>query len=323
MGIPMKIIYGLNFNEIARPTVTTLGIFDGLHRGHQEIMKFVVARARAINAVPTALTFSPHPRAILRPETAPPLLQTLEQRAACMSSWGIEQLIVLEFTPQLAAMSAADFTQEILVTTLQSQEVYLGQGFAFGRGREGNIERLQHYSQHYGFTSAAVPEVRFRNHRVSSTLIRRLLKAGRVNLARQFLGRPYSLSNTVIAGNKLARQLQFPTANLLPPGTVLPLDGVYITVAAWQQRYFPSITNIGVRPTIAGNQRLVETHIFDFAADLYDSTLTVYFLHRLRAEQKFTGLPALQQQIELDCQQARCYFQRAACQKLLQLARTN
>jgi riboflavin kinase/FMN adenylyltransferase len=318
----MNIIYGLTTNEIARPTVTTLGIFDGLHRGHQEIMQLVVARAQAKNCVPTALTFSPHPRAVLRPEIAPPPLQTLEQRAATMARWGIAQLIVLEFNPQLAAMSAEDFTREILVEALHSQEVYLGQGFAFGRGREGNIERLQEYSHRYGFTSAAVPEVLFRQHRVSSTLIRRLLKAGRVNLARQFLGRPYSVSNKVVTGNQLARQLRFPTANLCPPGTVIPLDGVYITVTEWQQRYFPSITNIGVRPTIAGGQRLIETHLFDFNQDLYDELLTVHFMHRLRAEQKFAGLAALQQQIELDCQQARCYFQRAASQKLLQLART-
>src|SRR5262245_52703599 len=241
----MEIIHGIENAEIRRPTVLTLGVFDGLHLGHQEIVRTVVERALFIDAIPTLITFDPHPRQVLRPETAPPLLQTFNQKMEGLRLLGIQQVIVLEFNLMLAALSAEDFVRKYIVEALQAKEVYLGKGFAFGNQRRGNIELLQRLSQQYGFVAAEVPEVQLRGHRISSTMIRRLLKAGRVNLARRMLGRGYGIEGSVISGHGLGRKLLLPTANLEVQNRVLPVDGVYITLALVDGVWRRSITNIG------------------------------------------------------------------------------
>src|SRR5690348_2176671 len=187
----MDVFHSVEDLGIRRPTVLTLGVFDGLHLGHQAIVRTVVERALLIDATPTLITFDPHPRQVLKPETAPPLLQTFNQKMEGLRGLGIEQVIVLGFTPQLAALSAEEFVRRYIVDGLQAREVYLGKGFAFGHNRQGNIELLQTLSRQLGFYAAEVPEVRLRGHRISSTMVRMLLKAGRVNVARRMLGRPY------------------------------------------------------------------------------------------------------------------------------------
>ncbi|MEW6733392.1 MAG: bifunctional riboflavin kinase/FAD synthetase [Acidobacteriota bacterium] len=306
----MRICHGLNCAELQRPTIITIGIFDGLHLGHQLIMRKVVARAKETGMPATVLTFSPHPRAVLHPETAPPLLQTFEQKVEGMGMLGIDQVVVLEFTRELADLTAEAFTRDILCTQLQAQEIYLGKGFAFGRGREGNIEKLQELSARYGFLAAEVPEVVLRGRRISSTLVRRLIKAGRVNLARRMLGRPYGMEGTVMEGRRRGRELQFPTANIIPQNSVLPADGVYVTLVLVEGKWRRSVSNIGLRPTFSDtNQRLVECHLLDFEKDLYGKSIRIRLLHRLRDEKKFTSISQLQQQIARDSQRARRYFQ--------------
>ena len=222
----MKIFHGTENANILRPTVLTLGVFDGLHLGHQKIMETVVERAKATNAHATAITFDPHPRAVLHPDSAPPLLQTLDQRLANFEVMGIEQAIVIRFTREFAANPADDFLREIIHDRLHAKEVYLGKGFAFGHNREGNIEVLRDLSHKYRFLADEVGEVRLRSHRISSTMIRRLLKAGRINLARRMLGRPYGIEGVVTTGRGVGKELLLPTANHEITNRVIPADGV-------------------------------------------------------------------------------------------------
>ena len=305
----MKIFPGIEHAEIRRPTVLTLGVFDGLHLGHQAIVRTVVERALLIGATPTLITFDPHPRQVLKPETAPPLLQTFNQKMEGLRLLGIEQVVVLEFNQELAAMFAEDFIQRYIVDALRAREVYLGKGFAFGHDRRGNIEMLKWISHQFGFYAAEVPEVQLRGRRISSTVIRMLLKSGRVNLARRMLGRPYGIEGVVTQGRGIGRKFLFPTANLELQNRVLPADGVYVTLALVDGVWRRSVTNIGKRPTLGAEaESKVETHLIDFDDDLYGKTIRVRVLHRLRGEKKFSGIDELRAQIARDRNRAVRYF---------------
>src|SRR6267154_1990654 len=196
----MKVFHAADNAEIARPNVLTLGVFDGLHIGHQLIMKTVVERARAAGSVPTVITFEPHPRAVLHPESAPPLLQTFDQKIEALGVLGIEQTIVIHFDQAFSQIRAEDFLREVVVDRLQAKEVYLGRGFAFGHNREGHIDLLRRVSKDLGFFADEVAEVRLRSQRVSSSKVRTLLAEGKVNLARRLLGRPYGVEGPVERG---------------------------------------------------------------------------------------------------------------------------
>jgi riboflavin kinase / FMN adenylyltransferase len=305
----MKIFAGIEHAEIQRPTVLTLGVFDGLHLGHQAIVRAVVDRASQVGATPTLITFDPHPRRVLKPETAPPLLQTFNQKMEGLKQLGIEQVVVLEFNQELAAMFAEDFVQRYIVDALRAREVYLGKGFAFGHERRGNIEMLKWLSHQFGFYAAEVPEVQLRGRRISSTMIRMLLKAGRVNLARRMLGRPYGIEGLVTEGRGIGRKFLFPTANLELQNRVLPADGVYVTLAMVDGAWRRSVTNIGKRPTLGADaESKVEAHLIDFDGDLYGKTIRVRILRRLRGEKKFSGLDELRAQIMRDRERAIRYF---------------
>lgn len=316
----MKIFHGTENANIMRPTVLTLGVFDGLHLGHQRIMQTVVERAEAIDAVPTAITFDPHPRAVLHPETAPPLLQTLDQRLANLEVMGIKQAIVILFTREFAANPAESFLTEIIHNRLHAKEVYLGKGFAFGKDRGGNIELLRRMSNSLGFIADEVPEVQLRGIRISSSAIRRLLSEGRVNLARRMLGRPYGVEGVIIRGDRRGHTIGFPTANLKPHNRVIPRFGVYATATLIDGTWRKSITNIGVRPTFeSDSEPSIETHIFDFDRDLYGDVLRVRFLQWIRDERKFNGIEELKTQIEMDSVQARNYFRHEGVRNMLEI----
>ena len=305
----MKIFRGINDPAIERPTVLTLGVFDGLHRGHQAIVRVVVERALLVGGTPTLITFDPHPRQVLKPETAPPLLQTFQQKMEGLENLGVGQVIVLDFNAELAAMSPQEFVKCYIRDGLDAREVYLGKGFAFGHNRLGEIELLRKLSQTHGFRADEVAEVRLRGHRISSTMIRRLLKTGRVNLARRMLGRPYGIEGIVTRGRGVGRELLYPTANLEVQNRVLPTDGVYVTLTLIDGVWRRSVTNVGKRPTFGGDpESKVETHIIDFDGDLYDRTIRVRLLHRLRGERKFSSIDELRSQITLDRARAIRYF---------------
>lgn len=316
----MQIFHGTENANIARPTVLTLGVFDGLHLGHQAIMKTVVDRASGSEAVPTVITFDPHPRAVLHPESAPPMLQTLDQRLANFNVLGIEQAIVIRFTKEFADQEAEEFLREIVHERLQAKEIYLGHGFAFGKGRRGDIELLRKMSGELGFTADEVPEVRLRGIRISSSRIRQLLKDGQVNLARRMLGRPYGIEGVIIRGHRRGHTIGFPTANLKPENRVVPKFGVYATATLIEGVWKKGVTNIGIRPTFESeSEPSIETHIFDFEGDLYGSVLRVRFLHRIRPEKKFSGIEDLRDQIARDVETAKRYFRREGVMNCLEL----
>lgn len=316
----MKIFHGTENANILRPTVLTLGVFDGLHLGHQRIMQTVVERARAINAVPTAITFDPHPRAVLHPESAPPLLQTLDQRLANFEILGIEQAIVIAFDRAFASTPAEAFLSDVIRDRLHAREVYLGKGFAFGRGRGGNIELLRRMSGEFGFEADEVDEVRLRGHRISSSRIRERLAEGRVNLARRMLGRPYGVEGVIIRGNRRGHAIGFPTANLRPHNRVIPRYGVYATSTLVDGTWRRSITNIGIRPTFESQaEPSIESYIFDFDRDLYGDVLRVRFLHRIRDERKFAGIDELKAQIQKDTDRAQNYFRHRGVRNMLEI----
>jgi len=317
----MRLFHGTDNAEIARPTVLTLGVFDGLHLGHQLIMSTVVERARAINAVPTVITFDPHPRAVLHPESAPPLLQTFDQKIEAFGVLGIEQTIIVRFTRDFAQLEAEDFLRDVVRDRLQALEVYLGRGFAFGRNREGNIELLRKVSEQLGFSAEEVPEVRLRGQRISSSKIRGLLAEGRVNLARRMLGRPYGVEGRVVRGAERGRDLGFPTANLRPENRVIPRGGVYVTATLIEGVWRRSITNIGTRPTFENDSApvSVETYVMNWTGDLYNDVVRVRFLHRLRNERKFASIDELKQQIARDRDRASAYFERSGVSRTLEI----
>jgi len=314
----MRLFHGTDNADIARPTVMTLGVFDGLHLGHQLIMKTVVERARATGAVPTVITFEPHPRAVLHPESAPPLLQTFDQKIEALGVLGIEQTIVIHFDQAFSQIRAEDFLRDVIVDRLHAKEVYLGRGFAFGHNREGHIELLRSVSKQLGFFADEVPEVRLRERRVSSTRIRELLNQGRVNLARRMMGRPYGVEGRVVRGAERGVTLGFPTANLHPRNRVIPLNGVYVTATLLEGKWRRSVTNIGTRPTFeAEAETSVETFVMNWSGDLYGDVVRVRFLHRLRDETKFSSMEELRSQIERDVIRAQKYFQHAGVRKEL------
>ncbi|HEX8922875.1 MAG TPA: bifunctional riboflavin kinase/FAD synthetase, partial [Pyrinomonadaceae bacterium] len=317
----MRLFHGTDNAEIARPTVLTLGVFDGLHLGHQLIMRTVVKRARALGAVPTVITFDPHPRAVLHRESAPPLLQTFDQKIEAFGVLGLEQAIVIRFTRAFAEIEAEDFLRDVVRERLQAVEVYLGRGFAFGRNREGNIELLRKVSERLGFRAEEVAEVRLRGQRISSSRIRELLAAGSVNLARRMLGRPYGVEGRVVHGMERGRALGFPTANLRPQNRVIPRGGVYITATLIEGAWRRSITNIGTRPTFEGEgaQPSVETYVMNWTGDLYGDVVRVRFLHRLRDEKKFASIEELKRQIAHDRDRASQYFERGGVRRALSI----
>ncbi len=306
----MRIFHGIENANIAKPTVLTLGVFDGLHLGHQQIMRTVVERAEAVGAAATAITFDPHPRAVLHPESAPPLLQTLDQRLANLDVLGIEQTIVIKFDRDFSSQPAEDFLRNIIRDRLHAKEVYLGKGFAFGKERGGNIELLRSMSAELGFRADEVDEVRLRGVRISSSAIRELLIAGRINLARRMLGRPYGVEGVIIRGDRRGHTIGFPTANLVLRRKP-PLAGIFAVEAELEEtrQAWRGVASIGRRPTVAANgPMLLEVHLFDLERELYGRHLSVRFLEKLREEKKFDGMQALAAAIRQDAEQARQYF---------------
>ena len=316
----MNIFHGTENASIKGPTVLTLGVFDGLHLGHQRIMKTVVERGEETGAVPTAITFDPHPRAVLHPEKAPPMLQTLDQRLANFEILGIKQSIVIRFDKEFASQDAEVFLKEIIHERLEAKEVYLGHGFAFGKNRGGNIDMLRRMSAELGFHADEVEEVRLRGRRISSSSIRELLKDGRVNLVRRMLGRPYGIEGAIIRGDRRGHTIGFPTANLKPQNRVVPKYGVYATATLINDVWRRGVTNIGIRPTFEmDSDPSIETFVFDFDGDLYGKVLRVRFLHRIRNERKFSGIDELKAQIDRDVATAKRYFSFQGVKNTLKL----
>jgi len=289
-------------------SVLTLGNFDGAHLGHQAIVRRAVARAREAAGLAVALTFEPHPVAVLAPARAPLMLQTLHDRLASLAGLGIDVTVVQRFTRAFAALDPEAFVRDFLLRHLGLAHVVVGYNVNFGRDRAGTSETLRTLGARLGFGVEVVGPVATAGdgEQVSSTRLRALLQAGDMPRARALLGRPYALRGRVVVGDRRGRALGFPTANLhLRAGLLLPPDGVYAVGVEVDGRAHEGVLNIGVRPTFAGKRRTIEVHVLDFGRDLYRRWLVVKVIERLRGEQAFSGPEALRAAIARDVERAR------------------
>jgi riboflavin kinase / FMN adenylyltransferase len=291
--------------------VLALGNFDGLHRGHMKIIDRVRRRAGERAGTPAAMTFEPHPPRVLRPDKAPPLLMTHDQKLEALGRSGMQGVAVVRFTAELSQWDPETFVRTVLVEWLHVAEVWVGANFLFGHDRSGNFSMLRVLGARYGFKAEKIDPVRYKDFVVSSTRIRRLVGEGRVDEAGALLGHQYFLDGTVMRGDQRGRTIGFPTANLCTENELLPPHGVYATTARIADIVHPSITNVGTRPTVdASGRTVVETHIFTLDRDLYGQPIRIGFVQRLRDERTFESLDLLRAQIEADCQRARMLFNR-------------
>lgn len=301
----MEVVRALEPAISARPTVLTIGKFDGLHLGHQQLISTSVERARTLGFASAALTWEPHPNAVLRPDQPLQLLTSLEEKIELIARLGPDLLIVAPFTEATKATSADAYMRQI-VAAVPLRELWVGENFAMGRGRAGDVPSLMLIGAELGFAVGAVRRVVVGNALVSASRVRELLRAGDVVGAVGLLGRPFGLRGTVVEGDKRGRTIGFPTANLsLAETHVLPADGVYACRVFLDGAGLPAVTNVGVRPTFDGLRHAVEAHLLDWSGDLYGQSIRVEFLARLRGEQKFSGVDALVAQIRRDADQAR------------------
>lgn len=302
--------------DLPRGTVATIGNFDGLHRGQQEILALVVGRAEESGLLPVVVTFEPHPLRVLEPERAPLRLTTREQKAELLATAGVEGLVEIAFTPSFSRTPARRFVRELLVEGLEVSEVYVGRGFTFGHRREGDLSLLTAMGKDFEFDAFGADVVEYRGEPISSTRIRSAIAAGDVAEAAEMLGRPYALSGIVVRGAQRGRTLGWPTINLFPENELLPADGVYVGEVrlAGSDRWRPTVVNVGKRPTFEDEmQRVVEGHILDFEGDLYGTRVTLGLRARLRGEHAFAGVEELKRQIGLDAERAREYFRTVGC----------
>jgi riboflavin kinase / FMN adenylyltransferase len=306
----------IHFPDDARPQrwvqpVLALGNFDGVHRGHRKILDRVRRGAAEHGATAVVMTFDPHPSRVVRPDKAPPLVMTTAQKLEALAAAGLHGAAIVRFTPALSQWDPEMFVRTVLVDWLRVAEVWVGANFLFGHDRSGNFTMLRTLGARYGFKAEKIDPVRYKEFVVSSTRIRRLISEGRVDEAAALLGHEYALDGTVVTGDRRGSQIGFPTANLCTENELYPPDGVYATTARVGEVVYPSITNIGVRPTVtADGRRTVETHIFDFNRDLYGTAIRIGFVQRLRDERAFESIDALKTQIAADCARARGLFDR-------------
>jgi len=293
-------------------SVLAIGNFDGIHLGHRAILRSTVERARALNAVSTALTFDPSPRKVLRPETAPPRLSTNAQRMEWFNALGLEAVVVLPFTLDLARLSPDEFVEQILLRDLRVKAVLVGENFRFGHRQAGDVKLLSELGAKHGFDLVIVPPVVYRGEVVSSTIIRREVAEGDVSHAARLLGRPFALTGEVVSGTGTGRRFTFPTLNLAAEQELLPARGVYITRSCLEgeTRSHRSVTNIGMRPTFNGSSLNVETHLLDAELTTTPKRMEVWFCNRLREEKKFSGPEELRAQIARDIARANKFFSR-------------
>ncbi len=292
------------------PSAVTIGNFDGVHAGHQHLFEETAKLARQRGLRATVLTFEPHPACVVAPERAPRLLTTPEQRVALIENYGIEQVLILPFTREIAAMSPEEFVERIIVGALGAKLVLVGENFRFGRKQSGDAALLAELGKSEGFDTRAAGDVRCRGRVISSSEVRRLIDEGNVSLAWRFLNRPYSISGEIVPGHGVGARHTVPTLNLRTTAQVLPRRGVYITRTSNGGRW-NSITNIGYRPTFGGDSELsIETFLLDPLTGAAPEHIHLEFLRRVRDERKFDSPEALKAQILRDVAQAQRFFRR-------------
>jgi riboflavin kinase/FMN adenylyltransferase len=291
--------------------VLALGNFDGLHRGHMKIIDRVRQRAGERGGTPAVMTFDPHPPRVLRPDKAPALLMTTDQKVEALRRSGMQGLAIVRFTRELSNWDPEMFVRTVLVEWLHVVEVWVGANFLFGHERTGNFSVLRALGARYGFRAEKIDAVRYKDFVVSSTRIRRLVSEGRVDEAGALLGHHHFIEGRVVRGAGRGRGIGVPTANLATGNELIPPSGVYATMVTIDGVVFPSITNIGMRPTFGDvDHPVIETHVLDFERDLYEIPIRLSFVQRLRDERAFPDVDALRAQIDADRRSARRLFGR-------------
>lgn len=297
----MEIVRGLeSYPPDSPPSVVALGAFDGIHLAHQKILATALERARALGLRALACTFDPHPLVVLQPDRAPIRITELSESLARIAEQGLDAAVVIPFTREFSLIEAEPFVRDVLCGTLKAREVVVGFNHTFGRGARGNARLLTELAPHYGFAAHVVPPLLVDGVVVSSSEIRQALAAGEVARARKFLGHPYTVRGRVLRGKGRGRRLGFPTANLKPERELILAPGVYAARAAWERGRAGAVVNVGIRPTFGEGEYWVEAYLLDFAGDLYDTTLTLEFVERIRPEQKFPDVEALRAQVARD-----------------------
>ncbi|WKZ33132.1 MAG: bifunctional riboflavin kinase/FAD synthetase [Thermodesulfobacteriota bacterium] len=288
--------------KIGNP-VLTLGNFDGLHLGHQKILRKVMERAKKLGCPSVVYTFEPHPLKVIAPEKSPPLILDPAKKAELVESFGIDYMVVARFTKEFAAKHPVEFVMEELVP-LGVKEVWVGHDFSFGKGKAGTVAYLEELGRELGFSVRVTPAYRKGGEVVSSSRIRRLVGEGRVGEAGRLLGRPFSIRGRVVRGMDLGKKIGFPTANLEARSELLPADGVYAAFAIIGGKRHKAVVNVGTAPTFGGKKRCVEAHILGFRGDIYGKDIEVEFVRRLRGEKAFASREALARRIMMDAERA-------------------
>jgi riboflavin kinase/FMN adenylyltransferase len=306
----LKIIHSIQAYTSLKPTVVTIGTFDGVHLGHKKIIDQIVTNANELDCESLVLTFFPHPRAVLQEGTEMKQLSTLDEKICLLDQLGVDHLVIHPFDKEFSRLTAEAFVKEVLVKTFKVKKIIIGHDHRFGRNRTANIQDLIGFGLTYDFEVAQISVEEINAVAISSTKIRTALEEGNVGLANEYLGYEYSLTGTVVKGQQLGRTLGYPTANIAiaEDYKLIPRNGVYVAKSVIVGKTVYGMMNIGTRPTIDGSLQTIEIYFFDFNQSLYDETLTVSFLLRMREEQKFESLEALKKQLAVDKNTALTYI---------------
>jgi riboflavin kinase/FMN adenylyltransferase len=308
----MKILRVIDeLNSVSGPTHLAIGVFDGLHLGHQAVIAQALESSRATGGTAVVVTFHPHPVRVLRPEKAPRLLTSTLHKVKLIERSGVDAVLILEFTREFSRTAPDVFIRKLAGASNRLSQICVGQEWTFGANRSGSVRLLEELAPKLGFQLGSVPPVSVNGQVVSSTLIRSAVECGDLESAAKFLGRPFTILGTVSEGRQLGRRLGFPTANLRAHNEQFPPNGVYAAKAWFREDEYGGVVNIGVRPTIEREEgeRILELHLFDFDQEIYGQDVEVAFLDYLRPEQKFSGMEELQSQIERDAKKARQIYE--------------
>lgn len=306
----MEVIHNIANYRPKKTAILTIGTFDGVHIGHQKIISDLVAKAKKEDLCAVVLTFFPHPRMVLQKDIQLKMIDTMEEKRKLLEKLGVEFLIVQPFTLEFSRMTAIQYTRDILVNGLGISRLIIGYDHRFGRNREATINDLKNFGLDYDFTVEEIPAQDLESIAVSSTKVRNTIISGEIKKANQYLGRPFSLSGTIVKGDKIGRKIGFPTANLFieEEYKLKPQNGVYLVQCHLNNLKYFGMMNVGKRPTVSGKETQIETYFFDFNGDLYGKKLNINLLEKIRDEQKYDSMESLRSQLSVD---------QKICQKLI------
>ncbi|MES2812135.1 MAG: bifunctional riboflavin kinase/FAD synthetase [Bacteroidota bacterium] len=306
----MKVFHSLTAAIFSKKTIVTIGTFDGVHLGHQKIIKRLLDSTKSNDYESVIITFSQHPRSVLHTNSDIKLLNTTEEKIKLLEKSGLDNLVILEFNKQLSELSGEEFVKTILVDILNIQKIIIGYDHKFGKDRSSDIHDLTNFGKKYHFDVEQISAEECNEITISSTKIRKAITEGNIKLANQFLGYPFSFSGKVVLGKQLGRTIDFPTANIQieHPLKITPKQGVYIVTGNWDNNSYQGMMNIGNRPTVDGKNTTIEIHFFNINEDLYNKEITISVLQFLREEEKFNSIDELKEQLRKDQEVSLQFF---------------